>query len=302
MPAFISLLGKTLILAYGGYLTIKGELKVGELIAFLTYFGMVLAPVHTILGVVNNIPKVKVSLSRVSEILPKDENPQTLTTEHYDIVFDKVCFGYGQNLLFDELSLTIKEKSKIAIIGKNGMGKSTLGDLLCGLLPTTAGKVLLGGKEIGKENFINLHKYIVKLEQSPIIFDDTLRGNLLLGKPKANDKELIASLQKTGMLTWFEKLKDGLDTNIYEAGDNLSGGQKQRIALSRVILLNPKIIMLDEFTSSIDKEDTEWFFKNISTIFPESTIIAITHHLHMLEHFEKVYELGDKTFKELSYV
>lgn len=302
VPAFISLLGKTIIIAYGGYLTINNELKLGELVAFLTYFGMILAPVHTILGVINNLPKVKVSLNRVLEILPKEQEIKILKTQKYDILVKDLSFTYPNNLIFDKLNLEIKENSKIAIIGKNGAGKSTFGDLLCGLLTAQNGTIFLGDEKIGKNDYSNFSNYMVKLEQTPIIFDDTLRGNLLLANPNASDEELINSLKQTGMNEWFENLKDGLDTNIYESGDNISGGQKQRIALSRIILLNPKIIILDEFTSSIDEKDTIWFYENISKIFPTSTIIAITHHLNMLNNFEKVYILENQNLKEFKNV
>jgi ATP-binding cassette subfamily B protein len=302
VPSLISLFGKTIIIAYGGYLTINNELKLGELVAFLTYFGMILAPVHTILGVINNLPKVKVSLNRVLEILPKEQEIKILKTQKHDIFVKNLTFSYANNLIFDKLNLEIKENSKIAIIGKNGAGKSTFGDLLCGLLTAQKGTVFLGDEEIGKNNYSNFSNYMVKLEQTPIIFDDTLRGNLLLANPNASDEELISSLKQTGMNEWFENLEDGLDTNIYESGDNISGGQKQRIALSRIILVNPKIIILDEFTSSIDEKDTIWFYENISKIFPNSTIIAITHHLNMLNNFEKVYILENQNLKEFKNV
>jgi ATP-binding cassette, subfamily B, bacterial len=277
--------------AYGGYLTINNELKLGELVAFLTYFGMILAPVHTILGVINNLPKVKVSLNRVLEILPKEQESKILKTQKYDILVRDLTFSYGNNFIFDKLNLQIKENSKIAIIGKNGVGKSTFADLLCGLQRANDGVIFIGDEEIGKNDYSNFSNYIVKLEQTPVIFDDTLRGNLLLANPNARDEKLIDSLKQTGMINWFENLKDGLDTNIYESGDNISGGQKQRIALSR-------IIVLDEFTSSIDENDAIWFYENISKIFPNSTIIAITHHLNILNNFEKVYLLENQDLKE----
>ena len=302
IPAFISLLGKTIIVSYGGYLTIKGELKIGELFAFLTYFTMILAPVHTILGVINNFPKVKVSLNRVLEILPKEKDNIELITKNFDLSIKNLEFFYSNNKIFENLNLFIKEKSKIAIIGKNGAGKTTFADLLCGFVKANNGDIFIGNQKIGENDYINFSSYLVKLEQSPIIFDDTLKNNLLLAKNNASEEELIDSLKKTGMFEWFKKLEKGLNTNILESGANLSGGQKQRLALSRLILLNPKIIILDEFTSSIDEKDSIWFYENISLIFPNSTIIAITHNLNMLNHFEKVYLLEDKTLKEYKNV
>ncbi|MCG3693845.1 ABC transporter ATP-binding protein/permease [Aliarcobacter butzleri] len=302
IPAFISLLGKTIIVSYGGYLTIKGELKIGELFAFLTYFTMILAPVHTILGVINNFPKVKVSLNRVLEILPKEKDKIELKTTNFDLVIKSLEFSYSNNKIFENLNLFIKERSKIAIIGKNGSGKTTFADLLCGFLKANNGDIFIGNEKIGENNYINFSSYLVKLEQTPIIFDDTLKNNLLLAKNNASEEELIDCLKKTGMCKWFRNLQKGLNTNLLESGGNLSGGQKQRLALSRLILLNPKIIILDEFTSSIDEKDTTWFYENISTIFPNSTIIAITHNLNMLSHFDKVYLLENKTLKEYKNV
>ncbi|WP_419673399.1 ABC transporter ATP-binding protein [Aliarcobacter butzleri] len=302
IPAFISLLGKTIIVSYGGYLTIKGELKIGELFAFLTYFTMILAPVHTILGVINNFPKVKVSLNRVLEILPKEKDNIELKTTNFDLDIKNLEFSYLNNKIFENLNLFIKERSKIAIIGKNGAGKTTFADLLCGFLKANNGDIFIGNEKIGENDYINFSSYLVKLEQTPIIFDDTLKNNLLLAKNSAKEEELIDCLKKTGMCKWFRNLQKGLNTNLLESGANLSGGQKQRLALSRLILLNPKIIILDEFTSSIDEKDTTWFYENISTIFPNSTIIAITHNLNMLSHFDKVYLLENKTLKEYKNV
>ncbi|MDN5067440.1 ABC transporter ATP-binding protein [Aliarcobacter butzleri] len=302
IPAFISLLGKTIIVSYGGYLTIKGELKIGELFAFLTYFTMILAPVHTILGVINNFPKVKVSFNRVLEILPKEKDNIELKITNFDLAIKNLEFSYSNNKIFENLNLFIKERSKIAIIGKNGSGKTTFADLLCGFVKANNGDIFIGNEKIGENNYINFSSYLVKLEQTPIIFDDTLKNNLLLAKNNASEEELIDCLKKTGMCKWFRNLQKGLNTNLLESGANLSGGQKQRLALSRLILLNPKIIILDEFTSSIDEKDTTWFYENISTIFPNSTIIAITHNLNMLSHFDKVYLLENKTLKEYKNV
>ncbi|MCR1814749.1 ABC transporter ATP-binding protein [Aliarcobacter butzleri] len=302
IPAFISLLGKTIIVSYGGYLTIKGELKIGELFAFLTYFTMILAPVHTILGVINNFPKVKVSLNRVLEILPKEKDKIELKTTNFDLNIKNLEFSYSNNKIFENLNLFIKERSKIVIVGKNGAGKTTFADLLCGFLKANNGDIFIGNEKIGENDYINFSSYLVKLEQTPIIFDDTLKNNLLLAKNNASEEELIDCLKKTGMCKWFRNLQKGLNTNLLESGANLSGGQKQRLALSRLILLNPEIIILDEFTSSIDEKDTTWFYENISTIFPNSTIIAITHNLNMLSHFDKVYLLENKTLKEYKNV
>ncbi|QDF29294.1 ABC transporter ATP-binding protein [Halarcobacter anaerophilus] len=298
IPALISLLGKTIILAYGGYLTIKGELKIGELVAFLTYFGMLLSPVHTVLGILNNIPKVKVSLKRVSEILPKkEENATSLDGQNYDLKVKKLSFSYNKNRIFEDINLDIKENQKIALIGKNGKGKSTLTDLLCSIENPTSGEIFIGSTNIVEKNIKNIADYIVKMEQIPVMFDGTLKENLLLSNKNIEDEKIINVLKLVKMYDWYKSLENGLDSRLIEAGRNLSVGQKQRLSLARILLLKPKIVILDEFTSSIDKEDTKWFFENIDKLFSDMTVIVITHQLDMLDIFDFVYTIEDKKIK-----
>ncbi len=294
IPAFISLLGKTLILLYGGYLTIKGELKVGELVAFLTYFGMILSPIHTILGVVNNIPKVKVSFKRLSDILPNEESFILLDEKRFDIKIRNLSFFYGERQLFDNLSFEIKEGEKVALIGENGSGKSTLSNLLCTIEQSQKGEIFIGSTDISKRIIGNISEYIVKMEQVPVILDTTLKENLTLGNENIKEHELLDALKATRMYDWYKTLKEGFDTKLIESGENLSVGQRQRLSLSRVLLMKPKIVILDEFTSSIDKDDTSWFFKNIDKLFSKSTVIVITHQFEMLDNFDIIYRIKDK--------
>ncbi|AXX92764.1 multidrug resistance ABC transporter, ATP-binding/permease components [Malaciobacter molluscorum LMG 25693] len=299
IPALISLLGKTIILLYGGYLTINRQLQVGELVAFLTYFGMILSPVHTILGIVNNIPKVKVSFNRVLQILPKEQETIFLNENSYDLNIKNLYFSYKNNIIFDELNLIIKQNEKVALLGKNGSGKSTLSNLLCAIDNPSKGEIILGSTNIVNKTVVNITDYIIKMEQVPVILDTTLKQNLTLGIDNILEDEIIKALKLVKMYSWYENLKDKLDTKLVESGENLSVGQRQRLALCRVVLLKPKIIILDEFTSSIDKDDTRWLFENLNKLFTNCTVIVITHQHDMLNYFDKVYKIANRNIVEI---
>lgn len=300
IPALISLIGKTLLLLYGGYLTIQGELQVGELVAFLTYFTMILSPVHTLLGIMNNVPKVKVSINRINEVLPLSMQPVSiLNEEHFDLKVVDLSFSYGDKKVFENINLEIKERQKIALIGKNGIGKSTLGELLSAIEKPSQGDILIGSSSIVHTNISNIECYVVKMEQTPIIFEGTLRENLRVANLKASEDQMLKALKATGMFEWFHSLDEGFDTNLIESGGNLSVGQRQRIVMARILLLKPKIVILDEFTSSIDHEDKQWFLLNIHTLFKESTVIVITHEMDMLRHLDAVYEVTPKSLKKV---
>ncbi|WP_338072283.1 ABC transporter ATP-binding protein [Halarcobacter anaerophilus] len=259
---------------------------------------MLLSPVHTVLGILNNIPKVKVSLKRVSEILPKkEENATSLDEQNYDLKVKKLSFSYNKNRIFEDINLDIKENQKIALIGKNGKGKSTLTDLLCSIENPTSGEIFIGSTNIVEKNIKNISDYIVKMEQIPVMFDGTLKENLLLSNKNIEDEKIIDVLKLVKMYDWYKSLENGLDSRLIESGRNLSVGQKQRLSLARILLLKPKIVILDEFTSSIDKEDTKWFFENIDKLFSGMTVIVITHQLDMLDIFDFVYTIEDKKIK-----
>lgn len=295
IPVIIALLARTALIVFGGYKVIQGELSIGELMAFLTYFTLVLNPVHTLLGILNNLPKLKVSIQRLDEIIPNEKERtvyKNISTKP-NIKFENISFSYpNKTEIFKDINLDIIYGEKVVIAGKNGIGKSTLFDILINFLSPSNGAVYLDNIPIKDLDNTLLQNTIGLVEQNPVIFATTLKENLLVAKKEANEDELLEVLKKVG-------LKLHLDTNMSESGENLSGGQKQRIAIARMILKNPPILLLDEPTSAQDKEFVANIDKLIDDNFKDNTKIIISHNSEFKN--AKYLTIEDKTLKEISH-
>jgi ATP-binding cassette subfamily B protein len=296
IPVFISLIARTSLIVYGGLKVINGEISIGALIAFLSYFAMVLSPVHTLLGILNNLPKLKVSINRLDEILPEElsKKEKIKLPRDLNIEFKNITFSYDdKNNLFENLNLKINHKEKIVLTGNNGIGKSTLIDLLTNFLETKSGEVLLNKIDIKKIKNETIQNSIGLVEQNPVILSTTLKENLQIANKDAKDEELIEVLEKVGLDLWFKNLLNGLDTILNEDGQGLSGGQKQRLSIARIILKNPSIVLMDEPTSSVDKEFVEIIDELIDINFKDSTKIIISHQNYYKN--AKYYKIENKT-------
>lgn len=303
IPVIISLIARVSLIVFGGLKVINADITIGQLIAFLSYFAMVLSPVHTILGIINNIPKLKVSINRLEEIVPKNIEKKEIMTlpKSFEIEFKNLTFSYPNSLLlFENLNLTIKEKEKVVLLGSNGIGKSTLVDLLLNNLELEKGEILLNKQNINKIKNEILQESIGLVEQNPVIITTTLKENLLIANKSCDDKTLIEVLEKVGLLSWYKTLEKGLDTKLNEDGQNLSGGQKQRLSIARLILQNPSIVIMDEPTSSLDKNFIEVIDSLIDKNFEDSTKIIISHHDCYKN--AKFLKIEDKTVKEITDV
>jgi len=281
IPVIISLLARVALILFGGYKVIKGELSIGELMAFLTYFSMVLNPVHTILGILNNLPKLKVSIDRLEAIIPPTEKEKkflSLSTTPV-ISFENISFAYpNKALLLENLNLKINYGEKVVITGENGIGKSTLIDILLNFLEPLNGKVLLDHKNTQEIDSKIIQNTIGLVEQEPVIFSISLKENLLMVKKDANENELLEVLEKVGLSDFVHSLPDNINTKMSEGGANLSGGQKQRISIARAILKNAPIVLFDEPTATLDKDFVSQIDALMDECFSDSTKIIISHH------------------------
>lgn len=300
IPVLISLIARVALIIFGGIKVIKNEITIGELIAFISYFAMVLSPVHTVLGILNNLPKLKVSINRLNEILPDIQNTQNISslTKDIDIEFRNISFAYENSpLLFENFNLHIKNAEKIVLTGINGIGKSTLIDLLLNFIEPSKGEILLNNISIKTIDSETLQKNIGLVEQNPVIIATSLKENLQIAKKNTTVEELVLVLEKVGLKYWYENLPKGLDTILSEDGVSLSGGQKQRLSIARVILQNPSIIIMDEPTSSLDKNFVEIIDELIDTNFKDSTKIIISHQSYYKN--AKYYKIENKTITRI---
>jgi ATP-binding cassette, subfamily B, bacterial len=300
IPVIISLLARVALIIFGGMKVIKNEITIGELIAFLSYFAMVLSPVHTVLGILNNLPKLKVSINRLNEILPDIQNIQDVSSlsKDLDIEFKNISFAYENSpLLFENFNLHIKKAEKVVLTGINGIGKSTLIDILLNFMEPTKGEVLLNNINIKTINSETLQKSIGLVEQNPVIIATSLKENLQIAKKNASIEELFLVLEKVGLKHWYENLPNGFETILSEDGVSLSGGQKQRLSIARVILQNPSIIIMDEPTSSLDRNFVELIDELIDINFRDSTKIIISHQNYYKN--AKYYKIENKTITRI---
>ena len=283
----------TAIYILAGILLVGTEISLGGIIAFETYSLMVITPVSDAFNIVFNISSLMPSIIRFYDFIdyPENEDGAVEDCSNFDLTMTDLSFSYGEGKnVIDELNIDIKEGEKIAIIGSNGIGKTTLVNLIMRTYSPTNGKIELGHININSFNLDFYYKSISVVSQDIFLFNDSIKNNICLMK-KIDEKNFDSLIKKVG-----------LDRDIYEKGEDfivgengalLSGGQKQKIALARALIRNSKILILDEATSSLDS-DTICAIKNlVSKELEGVTIICITHEPRILSAFERVIQLED---------
>lgn len=212
-----------------------------------------------------------------------------LDISQFNINFKDVCFGYiTEQSVLKDFSLEILENQKVALFAPTGRGKSTIINLLARFWDINSGEILIGNKNIKEFSEDQLRNLMTIINQSPHIFNTTIRENLLLAKPDATDEELESALEKVQLKDYLESLPKGLDTWTGELGRHLSGGQQKRLALARAFLQDKPILILDEPTEGLDKQTEKLVFKNLLEFMNNKTVIFITHNVNLLEDFDQV--------------
>lgn len=276
-----------IILLTCGYLFIKGHIVYSVLMMVHTYIWRIDEVAETLSSFGVNYNKVKVSLSRIDEVVNnkifKDEEfgDITLTNVKGNVAFKNVSFKYTkkENLTLDNLSLNIKTNQKTAIVGRSGNGKTTIFNLLLRYFDVTNGKVLIDGVDIKDLTEESLRKTISCVRQNPFLFNMSIFENFKVVKPDITLKEVKEVCKRAYIDEYIESLPKKYNTIIGEGGINLSGGQKQRLAIARTLLLNTKIILFDEATSALDNESQKYIKMSIDDLTKDHTIIIIAHRL-----------------------
>ena len=276
-----------IILLTCGYLFIKGHIVYSVLMMVHTYIWRIDEVAETLSSFGVNYNKVKVSLSRIDEVVNnkifKDEiyGDINLNNTKGNVTFKNVSFKYTkkENLTLDNLSLNIKTNQKTAIVGRSGNGKTTLFNLLLRYFDVTSGKVLIDGVDIKDLTEESLRKTISCVRQNPFLFNMSIFENFKIVKPDITLKEVKEVCKKAYIDEYIESLPKKYNTIIGEGGINLSGGQKQRLAIARTLLLNTKIILFDEATSALDNESQKYIKMTIDDLTKDHTIIIIAHRL-----------------------
>jgi ATP-binding cassette subfamily B protein len=287
---FVSNLAVVTILALGGHFVVVGTMSLGNFAAFNSYLLLLIFPILMIGFMSNIIAMASASYQRVSEVLDAKTEEDTGTIKSNikgDISVKNVSLFYGDKPILKDISFSVKAGTKTAIIGPTAAGKSQLLYLLTNLIPPSSGTIELDGISSDKYTKEIFHSQIGFVFQDSVIFNMSLRENIAF-----NDKVTNESLEKaiaTAELTDFiESLPQKLDTIVSERGTSLSGGQKQRIMLARALAINPKILLLDDFTSRIDRNTENRILCNLENNYPGLTLISITQKIAPVRHFEQI--------------
>ena len=219
------------------------------------------------------------------------ENGMTVGIDKGAISIVDISFKYEEITVLDSVSMCFESGKKYAIVGQSGAGKTTVLNLLLGLIKVKGGAIIIDDYRLSEMNLLSYYKYVAYLSQSPAVFDGTVRENLVFDEEVSEDR-LWEALKKVNMHSRINNMENKLDENIGEKGSVLSGGEKQRLALARVILSQPKILILDEPTSAIDTINESIIMKNVLGELA-STVIAVTHRVRTTHMFDEVILLDE---------
>jgi ATP-binding cassette subfamily B protein len=297
-------LGAALVLLYGGILAIDGEVSVGTLVAFNAYVILLQTPFRMFGFVLIQAQRASASAQRIFEIL--DEEPQIvdrpgavdLTEAQGAVELRHVSFRYptptGDGpLVLDRLSLRVEPGEHVAIVGRTGSGKSTVARLLPRFYDVDEGAVLVDGHDVRDLTLRSLRHHVGMVLDEPFLFSVSLRDNIAYGRPDASRDDVVAAAIAAQAHAFITELPDGYDTVVGERGYTLSGGQRQRIAIARTLLVNPRILVLDDATSAIDVTTEESIHEALDTLMTGRTTIVIAHRLSTISLADRVVLLED---------
>ena len=287
---FVSNLAVVVILALGGHFVVMDTLTIGNFAAFNSYVVMLVFPVMTIGFMSNIIASATASNDRIQAVLSTPPPRETGTIEREikgNIVLKDVSLTYEEKPILKNVSFKVKAGSKTAIIGPTAAGKSQLLYLLTNLIPPDSGAVEVDGVPIDRYTSETLYKDVALVFQDSVIFNLSLRENI--GFSNSVTEELLQKAIETAELSNFiESLPNKLDTMVSERGSSLSGGQKQRIMLARALTLNPRILLLDDFTARVDQKTEDKILWNIQNNYPNLTLISITQKVEPVKDFDQI--------------
>ena len=307
---FASSLALAIVLWRGGYIAAS---EVGTFSMFMSYAQGMMEPVRWIIDSISDLITTQVNIERLSKLLetksdvvdspevikkygdcfdPKRENWEPIKG---DIEFDDVSFKYpdGDEYILEHFSLNIPFGTNIAIVGETGAGKSTLVNLICRFYEPTSGRVLIDGRDARERSQLWLHSAIGYVLQTPHLFSGTVRENLLYGNPNATDEDIRRALELVSAQGVVDKLENGLETDVGEGGDMLSTGEKQLLSFARAILADPRILVLDEATASVDTITEQKIQSAIDTIIHGRTSIVIAHRLSTVRNADLILVVDD---------
>ncbi|OQY23936.1 MAG: hypothetical protein B6I35_02745 [Anaerolineaceae bacterium 4572_32.2] len=303
---FVGTLGGVLALGFGARMVVEGRLSLGTLVAFLSYVISFYDPLQRLTEVDNVFQQAIASGERIFEML--DEAPEiqdapgavALDEIEGDVLFDDVHFRYGEgDEVLHDVKFRIAPGEVVALVGPSGAGKTSIANLVCRFYDPIHGRILVDGRDLRRVQIRSLRKHVAVVLQDTFLFNTTVRENLRYGKPDASDEEMVAAAKAAYAHEFIKQLPQGYDTEIGERGVKLSGGQKQRLSLARAILADPRILILDEATSSVDAEAEYLIQQALEEVMKGRTSLVIAHRLSTIRNADKIIALEEGRILEV---
>ena len=285
-----------LVVFAGGYRSMNGQLEIGAFFSFLTALMLACQPVRALAGINVALQEGFSAATRIFKILDEQvliqdsPNASELKIDNGAIEFHNVSMRYrnGPNVL-SNINLTVKGKSKVALVGSSGGGKSTILNLIPRFYDPKEGYISVDNQNISQVTIETLRKEIALVSQDIIMFDDTIKNNLIFANFEASENDIVNACIKANCHNFISEMKDGYNTVVGENGVKLSGGQKQRISIARAILKNSSIILLDEATSALDTESEKIVQEAMNNLSEDKTTVTIAHRLSTIKNSDLIY-------------
>lgn len=286
-----------LVIGYAGYRVIQGDLSVGTMAAFYAYIERLYSPLRRLVNSSTTLTQSIASMDRMFELMDEKydvqdkEAARQLPPVAGHVAFENVNFKYEQDgqMILKNINLDILPGQTAAFVGMSGGGKSTIVSLIPRFYDVTEGSVKIDGMDVKETIIQSLRSQIGIVLQDNILFSDSVKQNILMGKPDATEEEVIAAAKAANAHDFIMTLPQGYDTKVGERGVKLSGGQKQRVAIARVFLKNPPILVLDEATSALDLESEALIQDSLERLASDRTTIIIAHRLSTITHADKIF-------------
>lgn len=296
MSEFMGITAVAVILVFGGSLEANGYLGGAGFIAFIAAFSQITRPLRSFIDQFANINQGVAAGERIFTIIDAEsevedkEDAVEFDGLKESIELRNIHFSYdGEREVIDDVNITIKKGQTIALVGPSGGGKSTLSELIPRFYDVTKGDILFDGKSIKEYKQESLRQKMSIVSQETVLFNDTIEGNILMGRPSATREEVIEASKVANAHGFIMEKEEGYDTNIGDRGTKLSGGQRQRLSIARAVLKNPEILILDEATSALDTESEKLVQDALTNLLKGRTSIVIAHRLSTIYNADRIY-------------